>query len=721
MSAEVRAVGQWLADQLAANQQGLRALSAPQLANSSIEAGTVQEFDSDGTLVSAVGSQFDGTHAAVTLAGPVPPEPTSPTLVPGAGQVQVRWNGLFADGALSPMDFSHVAVHASRTEMFTPDSTTQVATITGESGDSTTVMLDPGDWAVLLVAVSLAGKWSNPSDPAQVVVGDTPLSDLQDALVGVDTDLAAAQASANGKNTITNATVDAAAGTPGVTAGDRWQKWTTLAAGGKLLKAWRWDGTTWIAEIMDPSYLPLVDIGQGTFGTLDGARLQANSIAVQKLLVGSLDNNIADPTFTNAAGDWGTADSIYSFPATEGYNSGPAFKIAAGTGQNGRYSQFFPVSGSASYRITVWVKSNVAIPAGALGIYTRSSQVGAGGLITNQLKQSNGSAGNDAIAANTWTQLSAVGSFEPAAVAGSIGFYKQTSFTTGTVWFSMAFATRMADGLLAVDGVIDGKTVIGTLFKTTAAAGAVSAQMGPTVSNNPFQGDTKYPGVGFKKEGSTDVTAGMFSETGTDLTVTQGGSAGNSGNLAYLRLMNNQFIGYAWDALNLTGHSSMTIAAQLGALALSGNTVTINGVPTPTASHWKTTTTQSSVPSGSYWGPGQPAYIASETSDPGLVTWAANDILQFRDTGIYALSVAVRFSAAMGTSGTSPFVSIEIPNATSSQIAYAKGPILAGDTQGTASMPNIRLAAGSQIKFVVFQNSGAAQTAYWRINVTRVG
>jgi hypothetical protein len=104
------------------------------------------------------------------------------------------------------------------------------------------------------------------------------------------------------------------------------------------------------------------------------------------------------------------------------------------------------------------------------------------------------------------------------------------------------------------------------------------------------------------------------------------------------------------------------------------------------------------------------------------VTWAAADTIQFRDAGIYAVSVGVRFTGAMLAGGSPvPFVSIEIPGATSSQIAYAKGPIGVGDTQGTAAIPNQKMAAGGQMKFVVFQNTGSSQTAYWRINVTRIG
>jgi len=183
-------------------------------------------------------------------------------------------------------------------ESFTPDGTTQRGTITGESGDTATLAMDAGEWYFLLVAVSKAGKWSDPSDAVLAEVQDFQQDIITDALLGFDSSLSDVQLSVNGKNTITNSTADAVSGTPGVSVGDRWQKWTTLAAGGKLLASWRWNGTLWIAEAMDPTYLPLVDIGQGTFGTLDGGRLGANTVTAKQILVSDTTNLHPDPKFS---------------------------------------------------------------------------------------------------------------------------------------------------------------------------------------------------------------------------------------------------------------------------------------------------------------------------------------------------------------------------------------------------------------------------------------
>lgn len=181
----------WLADQLVETkklaQRALQATSLPQLATSSIEQGSIQEYDGEGTLVSVVGEQFDGTHTVVSVSGPIPPEPTPPIITLGPNQIEARWSGKFVAGEYSPMDFSHVSLHLSDQEFFDPDNTTQRATITGESGDAVMVMVEPGEWYAAFVAVSESGKWS---DMSEIVYCEVPEAidpgALTDELIQID-------------------------------------------------------------------------------------------------------------------------------------------------------------------------------------------------------------------------------------------------------------------------------------------------------------------------------------------------------------------------------------------------------------------------------------------------------------------------------------------------------------------------------------------------------
>lgn len=183
----LRDEARWLIGEISEAKRLARAGGKPQLANSAIEAGRIEEYDQDGTLVQIVGEQHDGTHTPVTVNGPVPPEPSAPAITAGIGSVEGRWSGKFAGDALSPMDLSHVALHASRAEVFTPSNETQLATITGELGDVAVVLLDSGEWTFGLVAVSKAGKWSGLSETVTIDVPDFPSPvDIQDELIRFD-------------------------------------------------------------------------------------------------------------------------------------------------------------------------------------------------------------------------------------------------------------------------------------------------------------------------------------------------------------------------------------------------------------------------------------------------------------------------------------------------------------------------------------------------------
>lgn len=210
------------------------------------------------------------------------------------------------------------------------------------------------------------------------------------------------------------------------------------------------------------------------YGEMEGKYIKSKTISVDRLLVGSNDNVIPDPQFFNTNNDWGSVSAPYSFPQTEGRDGKAAMKISPNSSQSGRYSQRIPVTGGESYRVSAWVKSDIAIPKGSIGFYYNRTLPGssATGGAVNFLKQSDGSVGNDAIAANTWTLLSAVATLPENIATVAFGFYVQPSFTTGTVWFSDAAAFRMGDGNLIVDGSITASAIdAGTITVDKLAIG----------------------------------------------------------------------------------------------------------------------------------------------------------------------------------------------------------------------------------------------------------
>lgn len=206
--------------------------------------------------------------------------------------------------------------------------------------------------------------------------------------------------------------------------------------------------------------------------------VMSRKITTQMLAVGAFDNVIADPNFTNEAGDWGTPNATYSYPKTEGRAGGSALKIAASTAQVGRYSQRIPTIGGETFRVTVWVKSDVDVPANRIGIYRNQTTPSntTGHSPANVLRQSNGSVGNDAFPANTWTQLATEVQVPEGATSISIGFYVQSTFSTGNIWFSEASAVRMSGGELIVDGAITATKIAAKAIESDKlAANSVTA------------------------------------------------------------------------------------------------------------------------------------------------------------------------------------------------------------------------------------------------------
>jgi hypothetical protein len=186
--------------------------------------------------------------------------------------------------------------------------------------------------------------------------------------------------------------------------------------------------------------------------------------------------------------------------------------------------------------------------------------------------------------------------------------------------------------------------------------------------------------------------------------------------------------GQTWHArVRITKTSAMSAPASLpgtshaltGDLTVGGTTY-VNKIDNK--SHWTASFTTSSIPSGSLWGPGQPASTTG-TTDTGLVSWAANDTLKFRDAGIYAVSMQVRMSSVSNGSGAQSFISLEPTVNVATNPAYSKDVMPYSDNQMGTSIPNLKVTAGMEMKMFIAHHAsgGVSSTGYWRINVTRIG
>lgn len=176
-----------LAKRLSALERKILSTKQPTLNRSAIDGGAIQGMDDEGNLRTVIGEQFDGTHTVSVVTGPTPPTPTAPLLTPGLGTARTYWDGTFADGSMSPMDFRRVTVHAAPSKDFTgfdpTDQSTIIGTISTATGGEVTSALASGqEYVVQLFAWSQAGKFSQGSMAATVAPEGVDTAEIEAAL-----------------------------------------------------------------------------------------------------------------------------------------------------------------------------------------------------------------------------------------------------------------------------------------------------------------------------------------------------------------------------------------------------------------------------------------------------------------------------------------------------------------------------------------------------------
>ncbi|PRH78851.1 hypothetical protein C6N75_12660 [Streptomyces solincola] len=155
-----------------------------QAAYTSIEGGSLDIYDAEGTLKGSVGVQPDGAVALVPVNTVPPPTPMPPTIEARLSGLVVGWDGQWDDSYTTPSDFFLVQVHVGQTADFTPDVTTHVADITAPLGGTVTIAVEGYDavW-VRLVGQNTAAVTGPPSAAVQGQPRQAVPKDLVDGIV----------------------------------------------------------------------------------------------------------------------------------------------------------------------------------------------------------------------------------------------------------------------------------------------------------------------------------------------------------------------------------------------------------------------------------------------------------------------------------------------------------------------------------------------------------
>lgn len=169
------------ARRLANVEKGLRTTATqPRLAHSAVDDGSIELKDVAGMVGGVVGKQFDGTVTSAAVGGTSPSSPTIPMVTPISGGLRIYWDGTYADGSITRMDFRRVTFHAvTNVSLF---NAVDPAQIVGEvaiaTGGEVTVSLPSVQHFIFAVAWTDSGKFSYESDPAF----GTPISVVDPAM-----------------------------------------------------------------------------------------------------------------------------------------------------------------------------------------------------------------------------------------------------------------------------------------------------------------------------------------------------------------------------------------------------------------------------------------------------------------------------------------------------------------------------------------------------------
>jgi hypothetical protein len=364
--------------------------NSPRLSHASIDDTSVQVRDGDGNLRGLLGVQADGTTAVNIVNGPPPPAPSTPILASVLGGITASWDGTFADGAVMPLDWQRIEVHASTLDGFTPAPETLRGTIETPQGSTVVVATDDPVYVRLLArstsgTASTASAQAGPAGPTQVVPTDGTVTELKLA------DGAVTEAKVATNAITTTKISDDAVTTPKIIAG--------AVQAGQIA-----------AEAVNASKIAS---GAVTTAKLDALavttdKLAANSVVAGKIAAGAVSTNeltvgIAQSIvtkLTDAMGD-ATAWTQTIGTGTWAILTGVTDAAAGGTVAEGsgpvslERSANIPYDPDTLYRVTGRVRTTVAPSAGSpvvsIGLVgvaadgtTKVSSTGANNSVTGQ-------------------------------------------------------------------------------------------------------------------------------------------------------------------------------------------------------------------------------------------------------------------------------------------------------------------------------------------------
>jgi len=395
------------------------------------------------TGVSTVFGQLpDGSVGIQPFVGDTtpPPVPTTPIVNAKPGSVLISWDGQFVASAAQPRDFEHLNVIGHKVVGGLPTSTVTIGALrlpTESIVVPSNIAAVGETWCFGFTSEDYNKNKSIESiNSASVMVSgmaDDPA--ISAHLSSLDTALTAVETTADGKNAIyynPSVAPSAPAGVP-FRVGDLWFD----TANDNRISTW--SGTAWGAALLGNNAIYAnIDAGKMTVGTLAAARLSARSITADKLVLVSTDNVMPEGDFSAGGIAWGVGGA-YSIDPTGSRNGTTSFKIVNNNTQQLRLNTTsIPMDPLSAFRVSVWVKSDVGVPASGVSIYAQTFDIS--NTPTTSLVSFSAAASS-----NTYVKLSGMFTVPAGAIKGTFGFGTEAAFNSGNVWFDSFTATRAGD------------------------------------------------------------------------------------------------------------------------------------------------------------------------------------------------------------------------------------------------------------------------------------
>ncbi|WP_051819271.1 hypothetical protein [Streptomyces sp. NRRL S-920] len=442
------------------------------LTNASVDGGSIEVYDEDGSLQVVVGEQGDGTTGVIHVNGPPPPTPSTPTLAEARGGVAATWDGLFTDALSAPLDFSRIEVHASTASVFEPTQITQVGTIESPRGG---VFLIPTEVPVHVrfLARTLSGTGGEPSAAAGPVgPGRVVAQDVLDGIIS-ETKLTKAAVTAakialgavNGTHLAAESVTTEKLLSLSVTA----EKIASLAITSDKIAA--------LSVTADKIAVNSIDASHIRAGAIDATHIKVGSITADRLTIASSPNMLPDPSFEGPGGAALVAGQTYWSIADGGNGSARAVLVNAASAApviRTLSLSTFPILAGQQLHLAVDAMPSTDWTGASVRIYARWID-SAGNVTFGHVTNSNPTRGS-------WNELSGNVQAPPGTVQAEIriGSYDATA---GTVAFDNAVVqpvlgkVQIADGAVTADKLdakaIDGKIITGATLRTAATGGRI--------------------------------------------------------------------------------------------------------------------------------------------------------------------------------------------------------------------------------------------------------